>query len=202
MDAMIFGAPVAQWLQGATYQGLMHVTDWFPTILDIAGVAYHPSAAHQLDGVSHKAAMMAGASEAVRSVMLYNIDVGSDEDLAERAGASGLVLKAPQAVRNARFKLIRAYAKNPTAARYQGGRDDDSVRHGRVDDSVDYRMHNDDGDDAVEGAGGSAPNATCNQAAALGGHLDEFLFDLAADPLETTNLIDDPRYGDVKVRTL
>ena len=38
---------------GTTYTPLFHVADWFPTLLEISGVAYSPIDEYAVDGVSH-----------------------------------------------------------------------------------------------------------------------------------------------------
>lgn len=48
--------------RGVNHTGLMHVTDWFPTILDLAGVSYAPRAAYALDGISQKDTILYNAT--------------------------------------------------------------------------------------------------------------------------------------------
>ena len=38
---------------GTTYTPLFHVSDWFPTLLEISGISYSPIEEYAVDGVSH-----------------------------------------------------------------------------------------------------------------------------------------------------
>lgn len=130
VNALIYGMRVPEAQKGSVYEGLMHVTDWFPTVLDIAEIAYLPdSNSNKLDGVSHKDAMIYGYPETPRYTMLYNAYANI------QGWADSKEFVAPQAVRNERFKLIRAYVGNPTGARYDGpqlngGDNDDTEKQG------------------------------------------------------------------------
>jgi arylsulfatase A-like enzyme len=42
VESFLSGGLIPPKLQGTSYNGLFHVSDWFPTILDIADIAYTP----------------------------------------------------------------------------------------------------------------------------------------------------------------
>jgi len=56
VDAFI-SSPLLNAYAGTTYNGLMHITDWFPTILELSGVDYVAKNGYELDGVSQVKAM-------------------------------------------------------------------------------------------------------------------------------------------------
>lgn len=87
----------------------MHVTDWFPSILDLAGIEHSPGTSNALDGVSQVEAWEKGADYNSRSYMLYNYyyDI-NDEDFT-------MWTSAPLAVRNSQYKLIHAYTGGSSA---------------------------------------------------------------------------------------
>lgn len=177
MDAFVY-SPRLTASAGSTYNGLMHVSDWFPTMLGWAGVNYAPLGGHELDGFDHSTAMTLAGSfgEAVvdhtlypRQTLLYNMYTnveGKDFDTS---------INSPVAIRDKQFKLIHAYTNSKSSEWF----------------SV---MDTEGGDDSVSDL------ATCSQDDALEGDYVKFLFDLINDPYETTNLYDDPTYSEVKVR--
>ena len=53
VDAFIYSPLLPSKVVGSSYSGLMHVSDWFPTILDLAGVtSFEPKKGFEMDGVS------------------------------------------------------------------------------------------------------------------------------------------------------
>jgi arylsulfatase A-like enzyme len=57
------------------YYNLFHITDWFPTILSLAGLEYTPDDDFELDGVDHTDSWLAGGANSIipRGEMLYNM---------------------------------------------------------------------------------------------------------------------------------
>jgi len=157
---------------GATYGGLFHVSDWFPTLLDAAGASYTPASGYELDGVSHWSYLKKLSSNSVSDVadgprqhMLYNYYI----DVEEKTWDSGTV----RAVRNTQYKLIETYTDN-------GYSDWNSADELEEDDDV------------------LSSQETCTQGSATSsGTYTSFLFDLTNDPYETTNLYDDDKYSAV-----
>jgi hypothetical protein len=49
--------------RGSSYDGIMHVSDWFPTILDLADITYTAPTDYTLDGVSQKKGWFKGSSQ-------------------------------------------------------------------------------------------------------------------------------------------
>jgi arylsulfatase A-like enzyme len=53
VDSFIYSPTlISPELQGTTYNQVMHVTDWFPTMLELADITYTPDDDFALDGVS------------------------------------------------------------------------------------------------------------------------------------------------------
>jgi arylsulfatase A-like enzyme len=53
VDALVYSTKLSSKQKGKRYGGLMHVTDWFPTILDMASLSFTPDSSYPLDGLSH-----------------------------------------------------------------------------------------------------------------------------------------------------
>ena len=174
VDALLYSSSLATSMQGTSYAGLMHVVDWFPTILDMAGVSYTPPAGYELDGVSHWAKLQTldnSNSDAVvispRTYMLYNYYADVDE---VDFPTDGVV----RAARNSQYKYITTW----------------------VDDA--YSSW-DEPDVAQSDDSNLETWGTCEQANGWKiGTYSEFLFDLASDPYEVTNLWDDETYAETK----
>ena len=160
VDGFIYSASTAfipEGSRGQLYNNLMHVSDWFPTILDLAGISYTPDEDSALDGVSHVDAWLGRDGATIpRDYMLYNYyyDV---TDYAFNKWTNGSF-----AIRNAQYKLMHTY---------------DSTAYGAWWDGSD-KLDNDD----------TLAESTCSQALASTGEFTYYLFDLVADPYETTNL--------------
>jgi hypothetical protein len=52
VDSFIYSPLLSSSVQGTDYTGIMHVTDWFPTMLELADISYIPTHGYYLDGVS------------------------------------------------------------------------------------------------------------------------------------------------------
>ena len=163
VEAFIHSAKLPSAIRGSSYANIFHVSDWFPTILDMAGVAHTPAAGFELDGVSHHAALTATGRAATRPprehlLINYYYNPASPADTH--------MTSVPMAVRNSRYKLMHTYDSLKAGAWY--GRDDVA-----------------ESDDDLLTQGG------CAQAVAWKtGKFTYYLFDLESDPNETTNLYD------------
>jgi arylsulfatase A-like enzyme len=86
---------------GTTYSGLMHISDWFPTILKLSQITYTPEVGYELDGVSHIDGWNGKGTP--RTTMLYNMYTNiSDYNF-------NIWTNGSFAVRDARFKLMHTY---------------------------------------------------------------------------------------------
>lgn len=105
VDAFIYSSLLPDSVRGTNYTGLTHVSDWFPTIMDLAGIDYQPSSDHAFDGVSQALAMQ-GLADEPRDSVLYNLYYNVE-------GMNfNLTTNATFAIRNSRYKLIHAYVGN------------------------------------------------------------------------------------------
>ena len=50
VDSFIYSPLIFPTLQGTYYDGLFHVSDWFPTMMDMTGVDYTAPPGHEFDG--------------------------------------------------------------------------------------------------------------------------------------------------------
>jgi len=96
---------------GVVYTGLMHVSDWFPTILALGGITYEADEDHALDGVNQIDGWL-GASTP-RDSMLYNMYVHLTDY------SFNIWYNGSFAVRDARFKLMHTYNDTDYGAWYQ-----------------------------------------------------------------------------------
>ena len=161
VEAFIHSAKLPASARGSSYSHLFHVSDWFPTILDMAGVTHTPASGFELDGVSHHATLTAtgrAAARPPREHMLINYYYNP------AAPTETHMTSVPMAVRNSRYKLLHTYDSMKAGAWY--GRDD-------VTES----------DDDLLTQGGCAQEVAWKT-----GQFTKFLFDLENDPTETTNL--------------
>jgi len=120
VDAFMYSPLISSSLQGSTYDGVFHVSDWFPTILQLAEINYTPDAGFELDGTSQVSGM-AGNDEP-RDFMLYNYYINVDEfDF-------NMYVNGPLAIRMGKYKLIHAFVDNPSSQwyDYDDTMDDDS----------------------------------------------------------------------------
>ena len=99
VDSFIYSPKLAN--AGSTYDGLMHISDWFPTIMELANIDYSPDDDNALDGVSQISGWTGVSTP--RSDMLYNMythltDIDFD-----------IWTNGSFAVRDSRYKLMHTY---------------------------------------------------------------------------------------------
>lgn len=152
---------------GTTYNNLFHVSDWFPTILDMAGIEYTPPTGFDLDGVSHYNYLMGDMDDTSgvgpRQYMLYN----AYTKVMTAAGTYSFDLNSDAvfAVRDSRYKLMHTF-NGSALTQYYSGEDE----------------YSDDGD--------LSEIIDCKQETIYSGDYVKYLFDLQEDPYETNNLYD------------
>lgn len=170
MDAFIYSPLLPKETAGMMYSGLMHVSDWFPTILELADISFTPAPGQELDGVSHAQAFRtlhtSNGANAPRDHILYNIytNIESEDFNIETNGALG--------IRKDRYKLLHAFVDNPYSGYYEMN-----------------QVLADDGD---------LKSQSCPQFLSVEGNYTRFLFDLEEDPSEKFNLYDEPSLDGVK----
>ena len=173
VDALIYSPKLTSSQQGTTYSGLMHVSDWFPTIMDMAGVTFTAESGYELDGVSHwdniKALDNTDSTQSLtspRSVMLYNYyDKVESQD--------GWGDTPVRAVRDSQYKLIETWVND-----YGGWFSSDTT----LDDDADLTQY-----------------GTCQQGNSWKtGTYTQMLYDLTNDPYEETNLYGLAEYSAVQ----
>lgn len=169
MDAFVYSNKLSKYA-GTTYSGLMHVSDWFPTMLSMAGIKYTASSGMELDGVDQSDAMKLGDKYNARETMVYNMYLNVDDEDFD------IYSNANVAVRNKQYKLIHAYVNNYCADWYTATELADS------DDAVEYNGVN-----------------YCGQVQAMNGTFSTMLFDLLNDPYETNDLFSNSAYSSIKV---
>jgi len=172
VDALVYSTKLSSSMKGATYGGLMHVVDWFPTMLEMAGIEnYKNPSGYSLDGTSHWTYLKkldssddAVSTSSPRSSILY----GYYADVTNVAIPSTTPVRA---VRNSQYKYIESYVDSS----YMGWDDQDE----------------EEDDDSISSLG------SCEQSNSWKlGTWQTFLFDLDADPYETTNLAEKSKYAD------
>jgi arylsulfatase A-like enzyme len=99
VDSFIYSPKLAN--PGTTYDGLMHISDWFPTIMELANIDYSSDDDNALDGVSQISGWTGVSTP--RSDMLYNMythltDIEFD-----------IWTNGSFAVRDSRYKLMHTY---------------------------------------------------------------------------------------------
>lgn len=103
VDSLIYSPLLPNSGSPRTYDGLMHVSDWFPTLLSIANITnFEPEPGYELDGIDQFSAMITN-SNSPRSSMLYNLIYnvqGQNFDIWSSGGF---------AIRNSRYKLLHYY---------------------------------------------------------------------------------------------
>merc|ERR1719300_1977122 len=80
--------------KGYTYDELIHIVDWYPTLLEAAGGTHAP---HFLDGVSMWGHLLGAVEPGPRTEFLYNMDD----------------VRNISAIRWRNYKLIQGFARNP-----------------------------------------------------------------------------------------
>ena len=111
VESFVFSDGLSSDLRGSQYEGVFHVTDWFPTILSMTNSDFKPDAAHPFDGIDNAAALLEGA-EPPRNVMLYNY-----YDRVQQLSGD-IWTDTPMAIRNAQYKLMHTYDSNTAGAWY------------------------------------------------------------------------------------
>ena len=114
--------------QGVVYSNLMHVSDWFPTILALASIEYVPDEDHPLDGVNQVKGWQDSTTQP-RTSMLYNMYLYLT-DYQFNIWTNGTF-----AVRDNRFKLMHTYNDTDYGAWY----DEDTEYEGDDDFDSDER---------------------------------------------------------------
>mmetsp|Transcript_7368 Transcript_7368/g.10983 ORF Transcript_7368/g.10983 Transcript_7368/m.10983 type:complete len:623 (-) Transcript_7368:207-2075(-) len=113
VDSFIYSALLPDSARGSVYSGIMHVSDWFPTILELSGSDYIPQAGFDLDGVSQVTAMLAAdATQNARQYLLYNMYYKVNDE------SFDIYSNAPVAIRDKQYKLAHLYVDNPQAQWY------------------------------------------------------------------------------------
>lgn len=161
VDALLYSKMLSFHQRGASYSGLMHVSDWFPTILDMAGLSFTPASGYELDGVSHwsniKSLNVSDSTQSLtspRSVMLYNYYV----NIENFSGWEGI-----RAVRDSQYKLIQT--------------NDNSISGWFWPETAQ------DDDDDLDSLGSCVQSLSFSK-----GTYTSYLFDIVADPYEENNL--------------
>lgn len=171
VDAFLYHSSFKSNNQNSVYSGLMHVSDWFPSMLYLAGItSYRPSISRQVEGYNHGYAWFNDQQQTPRGYLLYNYyhkaaNIAFDKDV------NGSV-----AVRDRQYKLIHTFIDNSLSKYYS------------FNDPID---ENDD--HSVTGPKCTEENMMKD------GTFEHMLFDLIADPNETTNLYNDPAYSKAQV---
>jgi arylsulfatase A-like enzyme len=106
VDAFVYSPLLPSSTWGTKYDGLMHVSDWFPTILEFALVDYKEREQFPLDGVSQALSMVSDTNMNTRTYMLYNYYTQVETI------SFNMWTNAPFAVRNSQYKLMHAYVND------------------------------------------------------------------------------------------
>lgn len=193
VDSFIYSPLLGTENTNRTYGGLMHVTDWFPTILSLAGIDNYsptPDTDQSLDGYDQSQAIMTAASSAgvvdddgsdtrsrtssssnshavfpsVRQYVLYNV-YANVEGKDYNISTNGSF-----AIRDSRYKLMHGYS----------GPESGWFSEDVVQETDDFTIVND-----------SYPISTDYP-------FTYYLFDLVSDPYETSNLYNNSLYDSIK----
>ena len=99
VTSFIYGSNLKQ--KGITYDGLMHISDWFPTILALANIDYTPDDDFSLDGVNQVDGWL--GKSVPRTSMLYNMYIKlTDYNF-------NIWTNGSFAVRDDKYKLMHTY---------------------------------------------------------------------------------------------
>jgi arylsulfatase A-like enzyme len=103
VEAFLYSKKLSVSAKGSSHSGLFHVTDWFPTILEMARITYEPVL--PLDGFSQVNSLLSG-EESPREYVLYNFYTnieGKMSDFFNNAGG---------AIRDSKYKLLHTYTNS------------------------------------------------------------------------------------------
>ena len=117
VEAFIYSTQFLNSVSGLKYTNLFHVSDWFPTLLDMTAITYSPISTYAIDGVSHYNAILnSGVStdatkqiESPRPYLLVNyyFDPHNEKDT--------MYTNKAMAIRNEQYKLLHTFT-NPEAS--------------------------------------------------------------------------------------
>lgn len=169
VDAFVYSPQLTKYA-GTTYSGLMHVTDWLPTMMTWASLKFTAEPGYELDGFDQSEAMRLGEKYNARENLVYNMYSNVDEEDFD------IYSNANVAVRNKQYKLIHSYVDNYCSEWYTASEVADS------DDNLAY--------DGIN---------RCGQEQSMEGTYVTMMFDLVNDPYETTDLFNNTAYASVKV---
>ena len=102
VDSFIYNSNLPKQVQGTTYSGLMHVSDWFPTILSLTNIDYTPGQDNQLDGINQLYAMF-GEEDPPREYLLYNYYTMIPGYFFD------MWINGSLAIRNSQYKLLHTF---------------------------------------------------------------------------------------------
>ena len=109
VDAFIYSPLIASKKQGSNYDYIFHVSDWLPTLLDIAS-ASTKTIPTNLDGVSHYNSILGSQDSSPREYMLINYYYQPrNPDITYWTTQA-------MAIRNDQYKLLHAYDDDTQAA--------------------------------------------------------------------------------------
>ena len=99
---------------GLQYNGLFHISDWFPTLVQLTGISFTPASGYELDGVSHVDAWAGDQSSESfpRSALLYNYYTNVD------FYTFNMWVNGSFAVRDAQYKLMHTFNSTTYGAWY------------------------------------------------------------------------------------
>jgi arylsulfatase A-like enzyme len=123
VDAFIWSPLIPDALRGSLYNNIFHISDWFPTILDMTGTSYTPQTGYELDGVSHLDSILY-ETDSPRTKMLYNYYY-----LVDRYNFK-MDSNGSFAVRNEQYKLVHTFNSSIYAQWYEPEtflEDDDAI---------------------------------------------------------------------------
>jgi arylsulfatase A-like enzyme len=102
VDSFVYSPLLPSSAVGSTYLGLFHISDWFPTILEMTQSTFTAEDGFALDGVSHVKAWT-GDEDYPRTTMLYNYYANVD------FYTFNLWTNGSFAVRNQQYKLMHHF---------------------------------------------------------------------------------------------
>jgi arylsulfatase A-like enzyme len=103
VESFIYSNKLPSNVKGKTYAGLFHVSDWFPTILNIAGIAYNPGIGHELDGYDQYSSITKQNLLSPREYVLYDYYYNVENKFFD------LWTNGTAAIRNSRYKLMHTF---------------------------------------------------------------------------------------------